>query len=168
MSFTTDTPAAPAEHATPPKVLASDLCWLLGRANQLLNAEFSTALEASGISPRQHSVLATALTGEHTQTDLARIVGLDKTTMMVTLDELERAGLAERRPLASDRRARIVAVTPAGRRKARKAEEVLDRVRGEVLSILPAEQRQSFLESLGQLACTHRSAPGGCAGPETA
>ncbi|MFZ0044116.1 MAG: MarR family winged helix-turn-helix transcriptional regulator [Solirubrobacteraceae bacterium] len=166
MSFTTGMSAVSAEQAAPPEVLASDLCWLLGRANQLLNAEFSTALEASGISPRQHSVLATALTGEHTQTDLARIVGLDKTTMMVTLDELERSGLAERRPLPSDRRARIVAVTPDGQRKVQEAEEVLDRVRGEVLSILPADQRQIFLQSLGQLACTQRSATGDCAGPQ--
>ncbi|MFZ0088349.1 MAG: MarR family winged helix-turn-helix transcriptional regulator [Solirubrobacteraceae bacterium] len=166
MSFTTSTPAGPVEQTAPPEVLASDLCWLLGRANQLLNAEFSTALEASGISPRQHTVLVTALTGEHTQTDLARIVGLDKTTMMVTLDELERAGLAERRPLPSDRRARIVAVTAAGRGKVQEAEEVLDRVRGEVLSILPDDQRQSFLQSLGQLACTQRSGTGDCAGPQ--
>ncbi|MEK8105286.1 MarR family winged helix-turn-helix transcriptional regulator [Micromonospora sp. M12] len=41
---------------------------------------------------------------------------MDKTTMVVTLDQLERAGLAERRPVPTDRRARLVAVTPAGRR----------------------------------------------------
>ena len=60
--------------------------------------------------------------GEYTQTELARIVGLDKTTMVVTLDELEAAGLAERRPSATDRRARVVAVTKAGERKVRQAD----------------------------------------------
>ena len=42
------------------------------------------------------------------------MVGLDKTTMVVTLDELEAAGLAERRPSPTDRRARVIAVTKAG------------------------------------------------------
>ena len=36
--------------------------------------------------------------GEYTQTELVRMVGLDKTTMVVTLDQLEAEGLAERRP----------------------------------------------------------------------
>lgn len=143
----------PVVPTTPPEALASDLCWLLTRASQVLYAQFSAALQASGISPRQHAVLATALTGEHTQTDIARTVGLDKTTMMVTLDELERSGLAQRRPLATDRRARVVAVTPAGERAVLETEAVLERVRGEVLSVLPPDERQSFLRSLGRLAC---------------
>lgn len=145
--------ASPIQETVPPQALASDLCWLLNRASQLLNGEFTRALEASGISPREHSVLATALTGEHTQTDLARLVGLDKTTMMVTLDDLEREGLAERRPLPSDRRARVVAVTAAGEQAVQGAEAILDRVRDEVLGLLPADQRESFLQSLGCLAC---------------
>jgi MarR family transcriptional regulator for hemolysin len=146
--------SSPVHEVAPPQPLAADLCWLLGRASQLLNGEFTRALEASGISPRQHSVLVTARGGEHTQTDLARLVGLDKTTMMVTLDELEAVGLAERRPLPSDRRARVVAVTAAGERAVQEAEAVLDRVRDQVLGLLPAEQRDSFLQSLGCLACS--------------
>ena len=36
------------------------------------------------------------MTGAYTQTELARLIGLDKTTMVVTVDELEAAGLAKR------------------------------------------------------------------------
>jgi MarR family transcriptional regulator for hemolysin len=150
--------------ATPPPVLADDLCWLLARATQLLTVEFAAALEASeGISLRQHSVLATAMTGEQTQTDLARIVGLDKTTMMVTLDELERAGLAERRPVPTDRRARLVAVTPEGERAVQQANAILARVKEQVLTLLPAEQRDGFLQSLCSLACSE-NVGSACAG----
>lgn len=145
--------------ASPPPVLADDLCWLLARATQLLTAEFGAALEASeGISLRQHSVLASAMTGEHTQTDLARMVGLDKTTMMVTVDELERAGLAQRRPVPADRRARLVAVTPAGERAVQQANAILARVKEQVLALLPAEQRDGFLQSLCSLACSENVA----------
>src|SRR2546423_6157779 len=89
--------------SSPPGPLASDLGWLRAGASHSLTTELTAALESKGISPRDHSVLATALTGDYTQTELARLVGLDKTTMVVTLDELEAAGLAQRRPLATDR-----------------------------------------------------------------
>ena len=102
----------PSEAAPAP--LCDNLCWLLSRASWTLTTELTAALEDLGVSPRAHAVLAAAATGEHSQTQLARIVGLDKTTMVVTLDELEAAGLAERRPSPTDRRARVIAVTPAG------------------------------------------------------
>src|SRR2546429_2224469 len=102
--------------STPPP-LASDLCWLLGRVSHALNTEMTSALESSGISPRDHSVLATAMTGDYTQTELARLIGLDKTTMVVTVDELEAAGLAERRPAPGDRRGPRVQVTKAAARQ---------------------------------------------------
>lgn len=114
------------------------------------------------MSPRAHSVLATAMTGEYTQSEVARAVGLDKTTMVVTLDELEAAGLAERRPSPGDRRARVIAVTPAGGRKVRDAEVVMDRVREDVLSSLSDDDREVFLRTLGSLACGRLSEPVAC------
>ena len=161
--MTTATPmVAPV---APPAPLASDLCWLMARASHALNTELTSALEQSGISPREHSVLVTAMTGSYTQTELARMVGLDKTTMVVTIDELEAAGLAERRPSTTDRRARVIAVTPAGARKVRAAEKVLDQVREDVLGALPEDERDVFLRALGRLACGRLSAPVACAHP---
>lgn len=141
------------ETEAPPEALASDLCWLLTRANQRQKAEFDQALLTTGLTPRKHQVLATAEGESHTQTELARIVGLDKTTMMVTLDELEADGLAERRPLPRDRRVRIVAVTPAGRRVLRRAEAAFEAANESVLSVIPPDERSSFLNGLARLAC---------------
>src|SRR3954451_16112272 len=87
--------------------LSANLCWLLSTAAHSLATEMTRAMEGVGVSPRGFSVLTTAMSGAYTQTELARMVGLDKTTMVVTLDELEAAGLAERRPSAGDRRARV-------------------------------------------------------------
>jgi MarR family transcriptional regulator, transcriptional regulator for hemolysin len=151
-----------ADTSTP---LASDLCWLLSRASHALNTESTAALEALGVSPRAHTVLTAAMTGEHTQIEIARLVGLDKTTMVVTVDELEAAGLAERRPSSTDRRARVIAVTPEGRRKVREADKVLDGVREDVLSALAPEDRDVFLRALGTLACGRLAEPVPCAHP---
>ncbi len=157
-------PEAPAG-AEPPLPLASDLCWLLARASHALTTEMTAALEDSGISPREHTVLVTAMTGAYTQTELARMIGLDKTTMVVTVDELEAAGLAERRPSSTDRRARVIVVTAAGEQKVLEAEKVLDRVREDVLAALPSEERPVFLQALGRLACGRLSAPVACTHP---
>ncbi|HUA44100.1 MAG TPA: MarR family transcriptional regulator [Solirubrobacteraceae bacterium] len=149
--------------AAPP--LASDLCWLLSRASHNLTTELTAALEDLGISPRAHAVLTTALTGEHTQTEIARLVGLDKTTMVVTVDELEAAGLAERRSSSTDRRARVIVVTAAGRQSVEAADKVLDRVRDDVLSALEPDEREIFLTALSRLACGRLSEPVRCAHP---
>jgi MarR family transcriptional regulator, transcriptional regulator for hemolysin len=151
--------------AEAPAPLVSDLCWLLSRASHGLTTEFTAALEELGISPREHSVLFTAMTGEFTQTEIAKMVGLDKTTMVVTVDELERAGLAERRPSSTDRRARVIVVTDAGVRLVCEADEVLDRVRDDVLAALEPDERYVFLKALGTLVCGRLAEPAACMHP---
>jgi DNA-binding MarR family transcriptional regulator len=71
--------------------------------------------------------------------------------MVVTLDELEEAGYAERRPSRADRRARVVVVTDEGRRLVAAGHEIADRVHHEVLAELAPANRTVFLDSLTQL-----------------
>jgi MarR family transcriptional regulator, transcriptional regulator for hemolysin len=153
------------ETLPPPEAepLRADLCWLLSRASYILTTELTAAFEDLGLSPRAHCVLATAMSGDHTQIEIARKIGLDKTTMVVTLDELEAAGLAERRPSSEDRRARVIAVTKAGERKVREAEEIADRIRADVLSTLPEDEREVFLSALTRLVSERLSEPTECA-----
>jgi MarR family transcriptional regulator, transcriptional regulator for hemolysin len=145
--------------------MPSDLCWLLSRASYILTTKLTAALQDLGVSPRAHCVLSAAMSGDHTQTELARMVGLDKTTMVVTLDELESAGLAERRPSPSDRRARVIAVTKAGERKVRDAETIAHGIREDVLAVLAPEDREVFLDSLSLLVTEPLSEPSPCAQP---
>lgn len=89
--------------------------------------------------------------GKHTQKELADIIGLDKTTMVVTVDELERTGLAERLLAPDDRRARIVSVTAAGKRKVAEAEKVKERVQAEILGELSPQEGAGLLNALAKL-----------------
>lgn len=141
------------EPIAPPEALASNVCWLLSRANWLQKAEIEAALMSTGLTVRQHQVLTAATEADKTQTQLANLLGLDKTTMMVTLDELEREGLTERRPLPSDRRARLVAVTAEGRKLLRRADKAFLEANDRVLSRLPETERSVFLQALERLAC---------------
>ena len=162
MSVQTERLAAEAESSQP---LATNLSWLLSQASYTLATELTAGLERLGVSPRAYCVLTAAMAGEHTQTELAHMVGLDKTTMVVTIDELEAAGLAKRRPSSEDRRARVIAVTRTGERKVAQAEEIVERIQADVLHALPAEQRRSFVEALTRLVSDRLSTPAVCAHP---
>jgi MarR family transcriptional regulator, transcriptional regulator for hemolysin len=143
----------------------ADLMLLLGQASHVLATELTARLVEVGITPRAHCVLAHALSGEFTQGDLAEACGLDKTTMVVTLDELERAGLARRQLSSTDRRARIISVTAAGKRKVAQADAIVTRVYGDVLSVLPAAERQAFVSALRRLVGVRLSTPVQCEPP---
>jgi MarR family transcriptional regulator, transcriptional regulator for hemolysin len=137
--------------ADQPACFAGNLAWLLYRAHWALATELASALAPIGMSARGYHILRAALSGEHTQTELAEMVGLDKTTMVVALDELELAGLAERHPAPEDRRARIIRVTAAGKRKVGEADEVKERVQTEVLGELSARESAALMNALTKL-----------------
>ncbi len=128
--------------------IRADLSYLFDKAGQVLNARMDTALAELGITPRGYCVLSKAEPGELTQGELAEIALLDKTTMVVTVDHLEEAGLARRLPSPTDRRARIVQTTDEGRLVVRKARTIIDGVYAEVLGVLPAAQREALLDAL--------------------
>jgi MarR family transcriptional regulator for hemolysin len=142
-----------------------DLMFLLAQASHALETEMTAQLQALGISPRAHCVLTHALRGELTQSQVAEQCALDKTTMVVTMDELERAGLAERRASGTDRRARIIAVTKAGERSVAEANAIVARIYAEVLGALPAGQRDAFVAGLAQLVGGRLSTPAKCERP---
>lgn len=139
-----------------------NLNWLLTQAHYALASELARELEPLGISPRGHAVLGAAMTGAHTQKQLAELVGLDKTTMVATLDELEAADLARRVPSATDRRAHVVEVTADGRRKVTAANKVGKRVQANVLASLGQELGDEFMDSLGRLVRERLAEPAAC------
>ena len=151
--------------ARAPEPLCSDLAWLLDRASHAVTNELAAALEREGLSPRMRCVLTTAMQGELTQIEIARAVGLDKTTMVVTLDELERRGLAERRPSSTDRRARVIVVTKAGEKLVREANKIIARVQEDVLGALPGAQRRALVDGLVTLVSGRLAEPSECAKP---
>jgi DNA-binding MarR family transcriptional regulator len=142
-----------------------DLGFLLAQASFALTTELTAALEAIGITPRAYCVLSKALGAEKTQGALAAEAALDKTTMVVTVDELEKAGLAERRPSSEDRRVRIIAVTPEGERVVAEGARIVDDVYRSVLEGLPDEEREGFLAALLRLTDGRLATPAACEKP---
>lgn len=141
-----------------------DLTGLLKHAGHVLETQLTAALAEVGLSPRMQCVLVYAMEEERTQIQLAELAYLDKTTMVGTVDALEKAGFAERKPSQTDRRARIVAVTPRGAEAAAEGQRIVDQVHADALAALAASQRKPFADSLvelvgGQLATPVEAQP---------
>jgi len=139
-----------------PERTERDLSGLLNMAGHVLSNRLAAALAGVDLTPRMQCVLVHALEEERTQIQLAALADLDKTTMVSTVDDLERRGLAERRQSATDRRARIVAVTGKGRAAAEEGQRIVDRVHAEALAELSAGDRTTFVDALVRLCGTSR------------
>ncbi|MDA0141551.1 MarR family winged helix-turn-helix transcriptional regulator [Solirubrobacter deserti] len=139
-----------------------DLIFLLSRAAHALQTEMTAALEQINATPRAYCVLGNARKGEYTQKELADLCALDKTTMVVTMDALEKDGLAERRSSPTDRRARIIAVTPAGEEVVERGEQIVSALYADVLGSLPEDQREALVGALQTLMNGRLAEPAEC------
>lgn len=128
-----------------------DLMYLFNQASHSLNVEMTAALGVLGITARDHCVLAKAAEAPRTQKEIAELALLDKTTMVVTVDGLEAAGLVRREASPTDRRARIIELTPKGRKVVEASTAIIDELFRGVLAALPTAQRGAFVAGLSQL-----------------
>ncbi|MDF5755940.1 MarR family winged helix-turn-helix transcriptional regulator [Spongiactinospora sp. TRM90649] len=145
--------------AMSPARTETDLSFLLDHTGLVLRSQMTAALAEIGLTPRMHCVLVHALEEERTQIQLAEIGDMDKTTMVVTVDALEKAGYAERRPSGTDRRARIIAVTETGAAVARRSQEIVDGVHRAALTSLPDDEREVLVRALNRLVGGHLATP---------
>ncbi|MGI3783358.1 MAG: MarR family winged helix-turn-helix transcriptional regulator [Janthinobacterium lividum] len=143
------TPVAEAPAARLGPSLDSEITWLLHRAAQRMHAATGEQAEAHGLHLRDHIVLsALHLRPGLTQVELAKEVGLDKTTLMTQLDRLERSGLVVRRPDPRDRRARLPQITEAGEALREKVAHACAEVEARTLKTFSPGQVATFRRML--------------------
>ncbi|MEU0039132.1 MULTISPECIES: MarR family winged helix-turn-helix transcriptional regulator [unclassified Streptomyces] len=102
---------------TPTSTSVADQCnnLALRKAARYLGATYDKALAPVGLRATQFSILQRlSAHGEMTITSLADTIAMDRTTMASNLKPLAREGLVTVEPSATDRRARIAAITPDG------------------------------------------------------
>jgi len=111
---------------------AQGLTFVARRWRNLMNEE----LRAVGQSQARWGVLYWIdLFGDRVnQTVLADRVGIEQPTLGRVLIDLEREGLIERSTIASDRRAKVIRLTPRARPLMRQINRIQNRVRAQLLS----------------------------------
>jgi DNA-binding MarR family transcriptional regulator len=130
-----------------------DLAAMLQPLLRALIAAELPVLASHGISMWGYVVLNALDPGPaRTQAALAHAIGADKTRIIAILDELQQAGLIAREPDPADRRARLLSITPAGRRTRLAVQTDIQANENRVLAVLPAADRQAFLRSVEALS----------------
>src|SRR3954447_10365994 len=99
-------------NAYDPAVTAHRLGYLLKHASLRYAQLTSNALEPLGITPREWAAL-NCLDEQHglSQREAAELLGVDRTTMVALVDELQAKGWVKRSPQPDDRRKNTVALT---------------------------------------------------------
>ncbi|MGW0809905.1 MarR family winged helix-turn-helix transcriptional regulator [Nonomuraea sp. NPDC002799] len=82
---------------------------------------------------------------------LAQAVSVDKSKLVLILDELENDGLVRRRPDPADRRARIIEVTTAGSRALKAARSDIEAIEDRLLADLAPAARTALQDALRHL-----------------
>jgi DNA-binding MarR family transcriptional regulator len=138
--------AAPLSNELEVAEFAGQLFFRLWRAS---HTQTSEALEAIGLTPASFGLLnVLGARAGAIQQQLSTDMGIDPSAMVTLIDELEGAGLAERRRRAGDRRAWEIAITRNGRRALERARRLAARVEDQVLGGLSAEERRELLTLL--------------------
>jgi DNA-binding MarR family transcriptional regulator len=125
---------------------AGQLFFRLWRVSHERTAE---ALEAIDLTPPLFALLN--LLGARRgaiQQEIGQAMGIDPSTMVSLIDQLESAGLAKRRTHPKDRRAREISITPKGRQTLERARGLAARVEDDVLRGLSAAERRRLLTLL--------------------
>jgi DNA-binding MarR family transcriptional regulator len=96
------------------------------------------------------------------QTKLAELSSIEPMAMVRILDQMESEGLVERKPDPSDRRARILSLTPKSKPTLDEIWRISDLTRGETFAGISKTERDIFLNVLERLhnnLCELQQAP---------
>jgi DNA-binding MarR family transcriptional regulator len=106
------------------------------------------------------SIIQTRLLGvlrdrKPTMQELARFLGLDKSSVTGLVDRAERRGLVARVPSATDRRAVLVSLTDHGRSLVSAAAAGFEADVSALLSRLPPRERETLARAVSRLLVAH-------------
>ena len=123
--------------------------FLLTDAAHLLRKLIDRRLQPLGLSRAQWSVLAILSNREGlSQSQISDELEIEKSTTGRLIDQVERSGWIERRPIPGDRRLWGIHLTDRARQLIAEVESIVLNTRGEMLRGLSAEQQQTLSEML--------------------
>ena len=125
--------------------ISNDMGFLLAKLHAAGSVLNNAALAEFGLKERSYSVLALACSDlGPTQRELADFLSLDPSQIVALIDELEQRGLVERKAGVSDRRQKLVAATPEGRKVHAAAQEAANAAEARQLGMLTTQEVASL------------------------
>jgi DNA-binding MarR family transcriptional regulator len=132
--------------------LRGRVAWLVGRASLQAQRLIQERLAGHELRKQHYGVLASlAELGPASQGPLADRLCLDRSDLVTFLDELEARGLVVRTADPTDRRRKIVELTPAGGRLLAGLDELVFAADEELLAGLNADERATLVRLLQRI-----------------
>ena len=143
------------EELGPP--ITDRLAYLFKRAQIELAGLHEELLAPFGINAGELAILLLIDAREpESQQQVARRLGIDRTTMVTLIDALEGKDLVARRPDAADRRRNVIELTAVGRKTLRRATQASDQAEQRLLAQLNETDAAQLRSLLRRIATTPR------------
>jgi DNA-binding MarR family transcriptional regulator len=134
-----------------PKGVGDRLALLIHKLGNEVMVRADEPLRAMGLTGRQYVALAVLdADAPSSQAELAALLGLLPAQVVPVLDELEEAGLAERRRSPEDRRRFVVRLTSKGRRLLARGDALAASIEDDLLGHLDVQARARLHDALRQ------------------
>ncbi|MFJ9766882.1 MarR family winged helix-turn-helix transcriptional regulator [Streptomyces erythrochromogenes] len=139
---------------------------LLGQASTHAQRLVTDALSRAD-ARKWHYAAMVALeeSGPASQATLSERTGIHRSDLVAVINELAERELVERAPDPDDRRRNVITLTPLGRRRLRRLEQLLDTAQDELLAPLSAAERGQLTRLLGRIV-EHHAYGGPAMGPD--
>jgi DNA-binding MarR family transcriptional regulator len=142
-------PGPPGLH----KALMRHTGFLISRMGMVAQKQFAERIGSLGLTPRMWGALNVLDSeGAISQHALCKGIGMDPSSMVATIDELEAKGLVERRRQPQDRRAHALHVTDKGRKALTEGRALARSAQNDLLAPLNREERAQLHALLLRLA----------------
>src|SRR3954464_7587818 len=129
---------------------------LARRLAQICTTVVAEALAGTGLTPLQYAVLAYLYVDpDIDQNGLASRLGIDRASTSKLVDDLENAGLIDRRVNGHDRRARLLRLTQAGTKLRERLHPIGRGAEARILSPLNASERGILITLLVRLVAAN-------------
>lgn len=130
-------------------VLENHLGYFLRRAQVAVFQDFIRTLAEIDISPAQYSVLVVIGANRGpSQAEVAEFLGIERARLVRMLDHLEKRGLTQRLPSATDRRSHALHLTAAGQKTLKRAKALAGTHEARLLGRIGAGHHKMLLEAL--------------------
>lgn len=134
-----------------PDSLLARLSYLLGNLYRRSIELEVEQLQQLGIGVKHQAVLSVlADEGPMTQQELGRRLGIDRTTMVGVIDELEAAALLERTRNPADRRSYLLALTAVGHSHQAEGRKHVHQAETHLLEALDEQERRTLVALLAK------------------
>jgi DNA-binding MarR family transcriptional regulator len=135
-----------------PETLSPRVGFLLNLCSAHIREMTKQALKALEITPRHYGIIATLYSeGALPQQTIGEKIEIDRTSMVLLVDDLEKKRLVVRGTHPQDRRYHLIDLTPSGKKLFEKMDKLVEDVEEDFLVTLTHSEKDAFRRILMKL-----------------